>query len=292
MTEETNLIVQDHADSAHPLPELPAAANGIVPAEIKLHDKQKEALELIMKGADTEQITKEVGISRTTLWRWRNSDANFVAAVNQWRSQVYSDMHDQITSIGRDAARTVANSVKEKDARLSLTVLDKIGALKRGAEAPVDPYAIFGIGIADTAGRRAHSQRLEQVRNFMSVDQCGRAAKLLALGVVIENDRQGRGSPPELRQLAERFDSDPPQPNGESFDVSGPNLGGGTAEPANNPPIPPPTAVTNVKARVIGYANRGGSFHVDCAHNPSWAASGGFSWHGRLARLARGHGTP
>src|SRR6185437_502259 len=113
-----------HHDDPQPL----ATSNqpprrGFDPPILNLSPRQIKALELIMAGKSTKEIIQGSGASRTTLWRWRTSDPNFIAALNQWRAEVQKNTRDRILALGTEAADAVVRALADKSARIGMKLL-------------------------------------------------------------------------------------------------------------------------------------------------------------------------
>lgn len=174
-------------------PELPA---------IQLSPAQCSAIELLVRGESVIKVAEAVGVDRGTIYRWRTSDPNFIAALNRWRGEMQAETRDRVLALSAGAADSVARSIKDGDSRLGLRVLEKMGCLKPGPDNPVDPYAVFGVGVEDEAARAPVADGFRTVSRAMTPEQCRRAPQLLALGVALDNRRAGRPTPANILEMA------------------------------------------------------------------------------------------
>jgi len=195
--QQTSIVAQSETSLALPLPregeELPA---------IVLSAIQQKAVELLARGEQVMEVAKTIGVDRGTLYRWRNSNPNFIATLNQWRGQLQAETRDRVLALSAGAVDSVSKSISEGDSKLGLRVLEKMGCLKPGPDSPVDPYAVFGIGLADEAARGPVIEGFRAVSHSMTAEQGRRAPQLLALGVAIDNRRAGRATAPEILKMA------------------------------------------------------------------------------------------
>lgn len=174
-------------------PELPA---------IQLSRAQCSAIELLARGEPVMKVAEAVGVDRGTIYRWRTSDPNFIAALNRWRGEMQAETRDRVLALSAGAADSVARSIADGDSRLGLRVLEKMGCLKPGPDNPVDPYAVFGVGLDDEAARGPVAEGFRTVSRAMTPEQCRRAPQLLALGVALDNQRAGRPTPANILEMA------------------------------------------------------------------------------------------
>lgn len=181
-------------------PAIPPPLAGELP-EILLPEKQRRAVDLLVRGESVTKVAKAIGVDRGTLYRWRSTDPNFIAALNQWRGQLQSETRDRVLALSAKAVESVSVSI-DGDARLGLRVLEKMGCLTPGPDAPVDPYSVFGLGLEDETLRKPIADGFHALSRAMTLEQCRRAPQLLALGIAIDNRRLGRPTPSEITEMA------------------------------------------------------------------------------------------
>lgn len=197
-TEQQNLPVP-HAEAGAAAPRPREGAE--LPA-IQLSPAQCSAVELLARGEPVSKVAEAVGVDRGTIYRWRTSDPNFIAALNRWRGEMQAETRDRVLALSAGAADSVARSIADGDSRLGLRVLEKMGCLNPGPDNPVDPYAVFGVGIEDEAARGPVVEGFRTVSQGMTPEQCRRAPQLLALGVALDNRRWGRPTPANILEMA------------------------------------------------------------------------------------------
>jgi hypothetical protein len=228
MSTETNITVSPAPTAPISTVVIPAPMEGIEPPPIKLSAQQMEALEMIAKGESFGDIARELNVDRGTIYRWRTYDANFIAALNQWRGNVQSEVRDRLTAIAENATNSLKKNIDGGDSKMEIRLLEKMGYVKPGATYPVDPYAIFGNGVEDETGRTAMAEGMRKAAAHMTPEQNRRVPQLLALGVVMDNRREGRPSSREILEMAGLLSREPPAAPGLA-------LGGGEANaPASN----------------------------------------------------------
>jgi hypothetical protein len=207
MNTKTEITVR--ADSTS-LPALAPPRHGVEPPDVELSEQQTHALELIMTGESFKEIADKVNIDRGTLYRWRTTDPNFIAALNRWRAEVQQNTRDQVVALSREAVKSLSHVFQRHQGSAEMKLLDKLGYLKHGPTRPVDPHAVFGNGIEDETERWAIAEAFMRAESAMTPDQVRRAPRMLALAVIAENQQTRRESPQALLEVAGLHPADPP----------------------------------------------------------------------------------
>ncbi|HZK80889.1 MAG TPA: hypothetical protein VFC46_07475 [Humisphaera sp.] len=245
MTTESNITVIPDATASPALPAVAPPREGITPQPFKLSEPQTEAITAISEGLSFGKVAERAGVDRATVYRWRTTDPNFIAALNQWRSEIQMHTRDRMHAIVEKAAESVDRVVEKNQGRIELKIIEKMDCLKPGPNHPIDPYAIFGNGIDDETGRWRILEGMKRAAKSMTQEQTQRAPQLLALGVALDNARTGRPSPADLIEMAGWLANELPSVStaaGEGAMVIAPN---------DNPPPDAPPAPVKVKATVV-----------------------------------------
>jgi transposase-like protein len=117
-------------------------------------EKQERALELMLMGQTDTQIAKALGITRQTLYNWRNLDARFMQALTERRSILRDQMREQLLELSQDAIKAVKAALACKDERvqlqaakmvLSMLKVDREDALEESSLLNLLGQAIKGI---------------------------------------------------------------------------------------------------------------------------------------------------
>jgi hypothetical protein len=232
-------------------PEVQPPREGFEPPAVNLSPNQQRAIELLIDGEAIVKVAEAIGVDRGTIYRWRTSNPNFIAALNRWRGDLQAQTRDRVLAISSGAVDSVARSIADGDARLGLRVLEKMGCLKPGPDQPIDPYAVFGVGIEDEALRGPITQGFRTVSRAMTPEQQRRAPQLLALGLAIDNRRGGRPTPQEILDMAGPL---PDEPKDDDAAAPVPALradaGGAGESPSALPAL-------HVKSLIVNHYHRG-----------------------------------
>ena len=86
-------------------------------------------VELLIAGRGVTNVAKEVGIGRTTLWRWMRKDYDFQAELNRQRNALRETLADRLHSLTDQALSTVEHAVSDGNVRAALAVLKGSGLL-------------------------------------------------------------------------------------------------------------------------------------------------------------------
>ena len=204
MITETKIIALPSVDS------LPAPVRALVPPaipplppEAQLSPVQQEAFGLLIVGISDTDVAKTLRINRTTIWRWRTYDPNFIAALNQWRAKVIERVRDGMLALAEEAEKVVVASVKDGNA--------SSGDSSDGQNGDTSPRqnfthrSISGLWGGREGRSRARgkvAQDIDRIKMWMTAEQGERIAQLFAIGIVIDNQRANRPSPSELLDIA------------------------------------------------------------------------------------------
>ncbi|HEX4793709.1 MAG TPA: phBC6A51 family helix-turn-helix protein [Humisphaera sp.] len=209
MTTQTEIIVRSPSAPTPLARAVVPPFAGVAPPEPDLEPNQIEAIKLLTAGEKCSDVARKVGVDRATLWRWRTLNPNFIATLNRWRGEILSEVRDRLLVIAANAADTLQTEIAKGDGMLGYRVLDRMRCMEVGAESPLDPYAIFGIGLDDEAVRRPITDGFARVRSGMTAEQHCRAHELFALGVAMDNRRRGQPTSLDILELAGALDDEP-----------------------------------------------------------------------------------
>jgi hypothetical protein len=64
-----------------------------------LTGKQMRAVDLLASGTSDRDTAEAVAVDRVTVWRWRRHDADFQAALNARRGEVWESARDRLRAL-------------------------------------------------------------------------------------------------------------------------------------------------------------------------------------------------
>jgi hypothetical protein len=109
---------------------------------------------MLTGGASIGAIAEELGVDRTTLWRWRREPA-FVAAVNSRRAELWNASRDKFRTLLPQAMDLLEQGIEGGDLRTALAVVKLAGLGDLGRVGPSDVEAI----LEDERERRSARER-------------------------------------------------------------------------------------------------------------------------------------
>jgi hypothetical protein len=68
---------------------------------LNLTPAQRIAIELLLLGSQLSVVAKKAGVTRMTLYRWLNYDANFQAAYHTWQADAVINMRTRVLSMAK-----------------------------------------------------------------------------------------------------------------------------------------------------------------------------------------------
>jgi len=86
-------------------------------------DQQLLAIDLLAGGQRVTHVAERVGISREQLWRWRTQDPNFMAKLNEVRTEAHAARVDRFWSLTDKAQSVLEESLDEGDPRAAMDLV-------------------------------------------------------------------------------------------------------------------------------------------------------------------------
>jgi hypothetical protein len=119
----------------------------------ELSIEQLNAIELLITGASDQAVADQVGVSRQTVWDWRNNDDEFAAYLERKRQEVWVSHEDDLRSLITRAIDILRQGMSSDDERIrqasAVHVLRCVGLYGQSIEPVGDTTA------AAIAARRA-----------------------------------------------------------------------------------------------------------------------------------------
>src|SRR5215831_12567595 len=83
-----------------------------------LSAKQLRAVDLLAGGSSDREVADAVGCDTSTVWRWRRGNADFAAALNARRREIWESSIDRVRSLVPRALDVIERAlVEDGDAR-------------------------------------------------------------------------------------------------------------------------------------------------------------------------------
>lgn len=69
----------------------------------QLSIEQQNAIDHLIQGKSDRSTAEAVGVSRQTVWEWRNKDPLFIAELNRQRAELWSEARERLKSLANRA---------------------------------------------------------------------------------------------------------------------------------------------------------------------------------------------
>ena len=86
----------------------------------QLSQEQMNAVEHLLQGKSDRAVAEAVGVSRQTVWEWRNNDPLFIAELNRQRSAMWWEARERLKSLANRALDVVELHLNSGDPKASL----------------------------------------------------------------------------------------------------------------------------------------------------------------------------
>jgi len=86
----------------------------------QLSIEQESAIEHLLQGKSDRLVAEAVGVSRQTVWSWRNDDPLFVAELNRQRSEMWMEARERLKSLANRALDAVELQLDSGDPKTSM----------------------------------------------------------------------------------------------------------------------------------------------------------------------------
>ncbi len=86
----------------------------------QLSIEQVNAIEHLLQGKSDKAVAEAVGVSRQTVWEWRNRDPLFIAELNQQRSEMWYEVRERLKSLANRALDVVELQLGSGDPKATL----------------------------------------------------------------------------------------------------------------------------------------------------------------------------
>jgi DNA-binding phage protein len=91
---------------------------------------RRAALRCLKMTGTMSEAAKAAGVSRSSIYRWKNENAAFRALCNRWEREKIDECSDGVTSLLSKAVAALEKALDNGDARAALVVLKSMGIMK------------------------------------------------------------------------------------------------------------------------------------------------------------------
>ena len=201
------------------------AAMGMVARTDELTIAQQGAIESLRNGCSFVRAAQDAGVSRSTLYRWVESDPAFKAAYNAWQSEMAESARARLLKLTDQAVDVVEAALRRNDEKTAIQMLKDLGVMRRRRRGSTDAEVV-GLQIDLQKGREHRKASTDMMRHLLGKAGVPRSKQLK----FIRNP--GEAFMARLDQLNQMKDEAGTDENG----TPGTNEGNpGAADPADAP---------------------------------------------------------
>jgi hypothetical protein len=91
---------------------------------------RRAALRCLKMRGTMEEAAKAAGVSRSSIYRWKEENAAFRVLCNRWQKEKLDECSDGMTSLLGKAVRVLEKALDNGDVRAALVVLKSMGLMK------------------------------------------------------------------------------------------------------------------------------------------------------------------
>lgn len=116
----------------------------------QLSIEQDSAIEYLLHGKSDRATAEAVGVSRQTVWEWRNHDPLFIAELNRQRYELWSEANERMKSLANRALDVVELQLGSDDPKAALAAAKYVlqgtqllGETKLNVGGPTTPEGVI-----------------------------------------------------------------------------------------------------------------------------------------------------
>jgi hypothetical protein len=91
-----------------------------------LSPEQENVIDLLILGKPDREVAEVVGVTRETIWKWRNVHLVFIAELNRRRKELWLEAHERIGALMGKAIEVLEQAVQGGDVRAAVEVLKAV----------------------------------------------------------------------------------------------------------------------------------------------------------------------
>ena len=86
----------------------------------QLSQEQMNFIEHLLQGKSDRAVAEAVGVSRQTVWEWKNHDVLYIAELNRQRFELWREAHQRLKSLANRALDVVEQQLDSGDPKAGL----------------------------------------------------------------------------------------------------------------------------------------------------------------------------
>ncbi len=86
----------------------------------QLSIEQENAIEHLLQGKSDAAVADAVGVSRQTIWEWRNKNPVFIAELNRQRVELWSEARERMKALVNRSLDVIEHNLDSDDPKASL----------------------------------------------------------------------------------------------------------------------------------------------------------------------------
>jgi transposase-like protein len=94
--------------------------------EEELDERKQRAILLLLEGRTISEIAEEMGVSRMTLYRWKNNDQLFQEELRRLKQSAWEAGESKLIAARAEAIEATIELLAHEDARIRLKAIDTI----------------------------------------------------------------------------------------------------------------------------------------------------------------------
>jgi hypothetical protein len=118
------------------------------PSPPSITPRQQQALQALLAGATDAEAAEAANVTRETVNRWRHRDANFVAALNEARTNLSQHFHDGLRALLPDALAALRDGLADDNINTRVRVAATLFRTLRDVGEPTGPTNPKAIHVA------------------------------------------------------------------------------------------------------------------------------------------------
>lgn len=143
----------------------------------QLSQEQLNSIEHLLQGKSDRAVAEAVGVTRQTIWEWRNHDVLFIAELNRQRSDLWSEAHQRLKSMANRALDAVELQLDSGDPKASLAAAKYIlqgtrllGDTDLPRSGPMTPEAVIMAKLRSEARLELQSNKPQNISGYGLLD--------------------------------------------------------------------------------------------------------------------------